>query len=83
MELQGDRILPRGSTANLVDLQAIGNLSATEFAVSVGREATVKIGAETKTRLLPQTRTGEIWKGNKEEEEEKEQEEEAQKGGRT
>ena len=33
----------------------IGNLSAMEFAVSVGREATVKIGAETNIRLLLQT----------------------------
>ena len=54
METQGEVHLDR-STANLVILQLIGNLSVMEFAVSAGREATVKNGAEAKTRPLPQT----------------------------
>ena len=53
METQGEVHLDRG-TANLVILQLIGNLSVMEFAVSVGREATVKNGAGTRIRLLPQ-----------------------------
>ena len=54
METQGEVHLDRG-TANLVILQLIGNLSVMEFAVSAGREATVKNGAEARIRLLPQT----------------------------
>ena len=55
MGLQGDSFLPWGGTANLVDLQVIGKVNATEFALTVGREDTAEIGVETKTRLLPQT----------------------------
>ena len=52
METQGEVHLDR-DTANLVTLQLTGNLSVMEFAVSVGREATVKNGAGTRIRLLP------------------------------
>ena len=53
METQGGIHLDR-DTASLVILLPTGNLSVMEFAVSVGREATVKNGAGTRIRLLPQ-----------------------------
>ena len=53
METQGGIHLDR-DTASLVILLPTGNLSVTEFAASVAREATVKNGAGTRIRLLPQ-----------------------------
>ena len=53
METQGVVHLDK-DTASLVILLPTGNLSVMEFAVSVGREATVKNGAGTRIKLLLQ-----------------------------
>ena len=53
MITQGGIHLDR-DTASRVTLLPTGNLSAMEFAVFVGREATVKNGVGIRIRLLPQ-----------------------------